>query len=459
MNMSDTDVLNLKRFGAILNKLSYSDFNLIIAGSDIYCSNPLPDYYLLKREIKKIPPGMRDLFAFLMLGDPVNKLSIIQKFDRDIIHTLQKLDIMNSDNSECWLNNFVMISYCNMFFFVSNPHYYPTNQDVNQHTYIGPDSYWLSNFTINRTGGKILDLCTGSGIQAILSARTAERVVGVDLDENACIIARINAIINNLEHKVSFLNGDLYRALNEIEKFDIIMANPPFLPIPENLYFPLSGNGGTDGLSLIMKIVDGLKYYLNDTGTCYITGQTPGFDNHVFLSDQLRMLLPNFCIHIIYSDRIPIEYMEIMLSEYSSFFANQSLITREYIRNDSSLKANCLYKFHLCVSKQSNDFSEHFINDNWRLSDIPKTNASWTRSSTNYQLSNGKNHIIVNKDIFEFVKRIDGKKSISEIIQDLPIDVTAKFGENFYEYLSMQFAATCGMLERKKIIENHSRSN
>jgi HemK-related putative methylase len=74
----------------------------------------------------------------------------------------------------------------------------------------------------------VLDMGTGSGVCAVLAARHARRIVAVDINPEAVRCARINALLNHVEHKIDVRCGDLFAPVAE-ERFDLVLFNPPFL--------------------------------------------------------------------------------------------------------------------------------------------------------------------------------------------------------------------------------------
>ena len=119
---------------------------------------------------------------------------------------------------------------------------------------------------------KVLDMCTGSGCVAIaISKETNAHVVASDISEKALVVAKRNVEKNNAD--VEIIQSDVYENING--KFDVIVANPPYIPtkiIPTldrevKDFDPMVAlDGGEDGLNLYRKIVDGATAHLEDKG-------------------------------------------------------------------------------------------------------------------------------------------------------------------------------------------------
>lgn len=132
--------------------------------------------------------------------------------------------------------------------------------------YLGMDSLGLVHTAPRRVVESALDLCTGSGVQALVASRYAGHVTGVDLNPRALRFARFNAQLNGIDN-VDFALGDLYQAV-EGKTFDCILANPPFVPSPERaLGFR---DGGARGEDLLARIVSGAPDHLSAAGALHI---------------------------------------------------------------------------------------------------------------------------------------------------------------------------------------------
>ncbi len=138
--------------------------------------------------------------------------------------------------------------------------------------YFGDDSVALLSRLRPRQGERALDFCTGPGIQALWLANTCREVVGVDINPYALSLAEMNAKVNRFKN-VRFTANDLDTGLNE-GGFDLISANPPLIPLADDMPYGLIGHGGPDGLRFTARILDALPRLLNDRGRCQILGLT-----------------------------------------------------------------------------------------------------------------------------------------------------------------------------------------
>ena len=121
----------------------------------------------------------------------------------------------------------------------------------------------------------ILDIGTGSGciIVSLLSILKDSFGTGIDISNDAILIARKNALRYNLLDRVKFLNKSLDNIFGK--KFDIIVSNPPYILRKDinNLsdeikrFEPrMALDGGNDGLDLIKKVIYKSKNILKIKG-------------------------------------------------------------------------------------------------------------------------------------------------------------------------------------------------
>jgi hypothetical protein len=143
---------------------------------------------------------------------------------------------------------------------LSHPDYFRVPYD--QVMYVGQDSRHLASCIARRRIHKTLDLCTGSGIQALLAAAHSDLVLAVDINPRAVRCAQFNAQASDVGNLQAVL-GDLFEPVGE-ERFDLIIANPPFVSSPMNtLGFR---EGGKSGEEIQKRIVEGLPRHLAPGG-------------------------------------------------------------------------------------------------------------------------------------------------------------------------------------------------
>jgi len=77
-----------------------------------------------------------------------------------------------------------------------------------------------------RPGDRVLDMGTGSGVNAILAAKAGASVLAVDINEHSLVAARDNAERNGVDDLVEVRYSDVFSEVEEA--FDLIVFDPPF---------------------------------------------------------------------------------------------------------------------------------------------------------------------------------------------------------------------------------------
>lgn len=96
------------------------------------------------------------------------------------------------------------------------------------------DSVLLANFVKVNKKCKIIDFCTGNApIPLFLSAKTKEKIIGVELQEEVFLLAKKSVSLNNLDDKIEIINKDVKELVDiyETDSFDLITCNPPYFKV------------------------------------------------------------------------------------------------------------------------------------------------------------------------------------------------------------------------------------
>jgi methylase of polypeptide subunit release factors len=131
---------------------------------------------------------------------------------------------------------------------------------------VSSSSLLLASVSMRRRVGSALDLCTGSGVQAFLTARHADSVVAVDINPRALNFAAFGARLNGIAN-VQFREGDLYEPVAR-ERFGLILANPPYVVSPETSL--LLRDGGLPGDSFCELVVRRAPAFLEEGGCAHV---------------------------------------------------------------------------------------------------------------------------------------------------------------------------------------------
>jgi len=128
-----------------------------------------------------------------------------------------------------------------------------------------PETEVLVELALGRlpSGGSLLDVGTGTGAIALAVAteRPDARVVAIDVEVDALALAAENAAL----HAVSLvlLRSDLYEGLADGDRFDVIVANLPYIAVDDPRVEPgvrdfephVALFAGSDGLDLVRRAV------------------------------------------------------------------------------------------------------------------------------------------------------------------------------------------------------------
>lgn len=132
------------------------------------------------------------------------------------------------------------------------------------------DSDLLARFVRMLAKGKVLDMGTGSGVQAFAALENSKVKEVIAIDINPLAVEHVQnriRVMRNENPRVSKLvvmKGNMFDAIRD-ERFDTIICNPPYLPDEagdhdQALY------GGTEGYEWSVKFLREAKHHLAPNG-------------------------------------------------------------------------------------------------------------------------------------------------------------------------------------------------
>ena len=132
------------------------------------------------------------------------------------------------------------------------------------------DSALLANCAMESVGEMdcVLDIGTGSGYVASKIEGKCLRVIGSDINPDACTHAKKN--------NIDIVRSNLMDAFDK-NSFDIVLFNPPYLPEDGHVFeewFEMATVGGETGREIIENFLDDLKRVLTPSGCALLLAST-----------------------------------------------------------------------------------------------------------------------------------------------------------------------------------------
>jgi len=161
------------------------------------------------------------------------------------------------------------------------------------------DSFLLQKYVRKYANGTVLDMGTGSGIQALTALEKTKKVLAVDLNKEAVKFVKdkgINAKVSNL-----FSNAK--------GKFDLIIFNPPYLPTCK--FKDIALDGGKKGYEILERFFLKAENHLKENGKILIVFSSLTKPKKV--KDIIKK--NNFCFKILEEKKLPFEKLYLVLVE------------------------------------------------------------------------------------------------------------------------------------------------
>ena len=136
-------------------------------------------------------------------------------------------------------------------------------------------STWAAELLAEAPDGPVLELCAGVGHIGLGAVRDSTRdLVMVDFNPVAQRFAAHNAVVNHMADRFEFRLARMEEALEAVERFGLIIADPPWVRSTETSRFPadpvLAIDGGDDGLALARVCVALIDKHLTDGGSALL---------------------------------------------------------------------------------------------------------------------------------------------------------------------------------------------
>lgn len=132
------------------------------------------------------------------------------------------------------------------------------------------DTVLLASFMRIHKNDTVLDIGTNNGVLVLAAAQFSEqRIVGVELQREACLLAKKNVRLHGLEDRCQILHQDIQDT--NLPPFDVIISNPPYFALGEQRIHASPKQMARHELTLDLKtLIEQINRLLKDGGHCYL---------------------------------------------------------------------------------------------------------------------------------------------------------------------------------------------
>ena len=122
----------------------------------------------------------------------------------------------------------------------------------------------------NNNYKSVLDIGAGSGcISCMIAKLTSAQVLGIDISNESLKVCLNNAMHLDLMNKAIFRKSDLFSKIRPDEKFDIIVSNPPYIPLQDRETLQTEVKNHEPSIALFTEDSDGLEFYKKISAAAY----------------------------------------------------------------------------------------------------------------------------------------------------------------------------------------------
>ncbi len=250
----------MKQFRETLHESGYSQFYLFFG-----------EMNMRYRDWAVAAAGLRAplkvLVSLFLLGEPVSQAQADRLIGAQTTQQLIDAKILKSAGETLTSNSFHLVVHRGLYYFCQ--------VTGDPFAYLGEDSIALGQYQTPLWNRRVLDLCSGPGIQAMYAAQRGNEVTAVEQGADACGVQRINLALNELTTRVTLVNAraeDFVRSEKRV--WDQILFNPPLVPLPGKVETPSVRHGGHDGLELVREILAGYRERLAPGGHFEFVGMS-----------------------------------------------------------------------------------------------------------------------------------------------------------------------------------------
>jgi methylase of polypeptide subunit release factors len=235
----------------------------------------------LRADLPTMSPATAAQVRLLVLGESLSIADAAGALGEDVVDALLDEEVLvRPESGRVATPSLRLVEHWGSLLFCDQ-------QSASSTRYFGTDSTALGRAVLSRSG-PWLDVCCGVGAQSMLALTRCGAVVSTDINPDVGRLLEFNGQLNGFPaDRISFVCGRADEVelspVTPADGFRTVTCNPPWMPLPDSLGFPLVGHGGPDGLSVTRPVLERLPSLLHEDGAAVIVGLLLGEESGPFL--------------------------------------------------------------------------------------------------------------------------------------------------------------------------------
>lgn len=171
---------------------------------------------------------------------------------------------------------------------------------------------------------QVFEPFAGSGGLGFMALKAgAQHVDFLDINPRAAEFHRGNADLNSFSSdQFATITGDIFDFVPE-QKYDLILANPPFVPTPPGVEGTLTSNGGSDGSLFVDVLLDRFEEFMDPSGRALVYVLQFAREARPLMFERLSQMAPSRSVEVTPAQEKPIPF-EVYVDAYRRIFPDST---------------------------------------------------------------------------------------------------------------------------------------
>lgn len=360
----------------------------------------VPGYKDILETVRYLPTKQKTLLKFFACGCIVDEEELSDVLDVQLINWLINKDIAKKYEEKIWMNGFLMISYKGKLILINSPTDYENYNPKFSGVYCEGNLFSIVDMLQDGYNKKVVGIVNDEfGIISILIGK--ENLIYLYNEQKQYeFIRKINVVLNKNNSIIKCI--DTPDMLNV--KMDICIVFLYSVVTPAETKILDERQMGKDKMAFLPIIERQVK----NNGSIFMAGTTISSNGKTAIADNVLKMYGTMDVSIYYQEEVFVMTHAKMLKAEKD---------RESYSGINKYKNAKCTNFVLILIKRIGEVKEFKFENSWNKKDIPKCKFKISKKNeTKYIVYRNGQGLELPYSMYKWIKEIDGKKSVAEII-------------------------------------------